>query len=93
MFGYQIEELNMSYYKTNSINRCYFTNLLSLINLSLAYIYCSTTWSNYWIYIVELASIYAVGFVIGLYLILLIGVQISDVMRLKFSPMEPNRPC
>jgi hypothetical protein len=39
----------------------------------------------------ELASIYAMGFVINLYLILLISVQIFDVMGLKFSSHEPNR--
>jgi hypothetical protein len=40
----------------------------------------------------ELASIYTISFVIRLYLILLIGVKISDVMGLKFSPDEPNKP-
>jgi hypothetical protein len=40
----------------------------------------------------ELASIYAMGFVISLYLILLIGVQTFNVTGLKFSPEEPNRP-
>jgi hypothetical protein len=40
----------------------------------------------------ELASIYAIGFVVKLYLILLIGVQKSNVTGLKFSPEEPNRP-
>jgi hypothetical protein len=40
----------------------------------------------------ELASIYAMGFVISLYLMLLIGVQTFDVKELKFSPGEPNKP-
>jgi hypothetical protein len=40
----------------------------------------------------ELAFIYAIGFVIRLYLILLIGVQTSNVTGLEFSPGEPNRP-
>jgi uncharacterized integral membrane protein len=40
----------------------------------------------------ELASIYAIGFIISLYLLLLIGVQTSDVTGLKFSPWETNRP-
>jgi hypothetical protein len=38
----------------------------------------------------EWASIYAISFVISLYLILLIGVQTSDVTRLNFSPGEIN---
>jgi hypothetical protein len=40
----------------------------------------------------ELASIYVIGFLVRLYLILLIGVQTSDVTGLKFSPEEPNSP-
>jgi hypothetical protein len=40
----------------------------------------------------ELASIYVIGFVIILYLILIIGVQTSDVIGLNFSPADPNRP-
>jgi hypothetical protein len=72
------------------------TNLLSLINPSLAHVYCSTTWSNHELISLmdssrELASIYAIGFVIRLYLIVLIGVQTSDGMGLKFSRGEPNR--
>jgi hypothetical protein len=38
----------------------------------------------------ESASIYAIDFLIILYLILIIGIQISDMMVLKFSPGEPN---
>jgi hypothetical protein len=38
----------------------------------------------------ELVSIYAIGFVISLYLILLIGVQTSDVAGLKISPGDPT---
>jgi hypothetical protein len=36
----------------------------------------------------ELASIYAIGFVIRLYLIFLIGVQTFDVTRLKFIGVQ-----
>jgi hypothetical protein len=58
-------------------------NLLSLINLSLAYVYYSTTLSNYGLIRFnrlvlvdssrELISIYATNFIIILYLIVLIG--------------------
>ena len=55
------------------------TNLLGIVNPSLAYIYCSTTWSNHKLirfnkFSRELASVYIISFIIILYLILLIGV-------------------
>jgi hypothetical protein len=40
----------------------------------------------------ELASIYVIGFIISLYLTLLIGVQIFIVTGLKFSVDKPNEP-
>jgi hypothetical protein len=40
----------------------------------------------------ELDFIYAINFVINLYLILIIGVQTSDMTGLKFSHLDPNRP-
>ena len=40
----------------------------------------------------KLASIYAIDFLINLYLIFLITIQTSYVMGLKFSPEETNTP-
>jgi hypothetical protein len=40
----------------------------------------------------ELVSIYAISFIISLYLIFLIGVQISDATGLNFTPKDPNGP-
>jgi hypothetical protein len=59
-------------------------NLLNLTNSSLTYIYCSTTLLNHRLirfsgFVSELVSIYAIGFIISLYLILIIGIQTSDV--------------
>jgi hypothetical protein len=56
------------------------TNLLSLINLLLAHIYCGTTLSNYGLIRLKnlsrkTVSIYAFNFVISLYLILHLCVQ------------------
>jgi hypothetical protein len=53
-------------------------NLLSLINLSLAYIYCSTTLSNHGlIRLNKLVLVCAFSFVNNLYLILHVYVQTS----------------
>jgi hypothetical protein len=40
----------------------------------------------------ELASIYAISFVINLYLIFLIGVKTSDMIGLKINPVDLNGP-
>jgi hypothetical protein len=67
------------------------TNLLILINPSLAHVYCSITLSNHGLirlngFVSRISLYYAMDFVISLYLIFLIGVQTFDVMGLKFSP-------
>jgi hypothetical protein len=40
----------------------------------------------------KVGSIYAMNFIINLYLILLIGVQTFDMTGLNFGPEKPNRP-
>ena len=40
----------------------------------------------------EIAPIYAISFIISLYLILLIGIQKFDVTELILSPEDPNIP-
>ena len=59
-------------------------NLLNLINPSLAHVYCSTTLSNHGLirlirFVSSISIHYEMGFIISLYLILLIVVQTSDV--------------
>jgi hypothetical protein len=39
-----------------------------------------------------LVLIYVISFVIRLYLIFLTNIQIFDMMRLKFSPLNLNEP-
>ena len=72
-------------------------NFLSLINPSLAYVYCSKTLSNHGLIRLKnssskLVANYIISFIISLYLILHACVQTFDVTRILGVPAETKQP-